>query len=513
MLLYSFILILFLLTLCFGANILIMSTVPSLSHSIWNQRLAKLIADRNHQVTVLDSFPSKIFHPNITHHELGIAFDFQKFDMKKYSLQSSPWFHIDLTFYLVHKSCEQQLTSPMAKKFLDAYKDKNKPFDLIIWDAACCESFLGFLVKFGSPPLVSATPAISSLQLMNYAGNYDNPSYVPLSFSLFTSHMNFWERVENTLLYLYQIKTFYFSHIPNENQLAKRIFGSETPNVEELAKRSLVTLVGSHPVIEGVKPLLPSTVSIAGFQIDKPKPLEKELQSFLDSATDGAIYFSFGTNLLCEYLEQEELDIFIRVFKEIKQKVLWKCGMDIPNLPKNVRLGKWFNQSDVLAHPNVKVFISHSGLLGTQEALYHGVPVLAFSFIIDQHFIAQKLEKMGLGIHLIYADLTVSTLKNALQRLLTEPSFQVAMKERSAIFRDTPIPPRDLAIYWIEHALRHPRTNLLRSPVQNMSFYHVLLLDVIAFFVVIIAAVITLLVLLAKCSLKLFCKRSKLKSH
>ena len=36
------------------------------------------------------------------------------------------------------------------------------------------------------------------------------------------------------------------------------------------------------------------------------------------------------------------------------------------------------------AHPNVKVFISHCGMLGTQEALYAGTPMLGLPIFGDQ---------------------------------------------------------------------------------------------------------------------------------
>ena len=44
--------------------------------------------------------------------------------------------------------------------------------------------------------------------------------------------------------------------------------------------------------------------------------------------------------------------------------ILWKWDEDnIADLPKNVMIKKWVPQQDLLAHPNLKLFVTHGGLL------------------------------------------------------------------------------------------------------------------------------------------------------
>ena len=41
-------------------------------------------------------------------------------------------------------------------------------------------------------------------------------------------------------------------------------------------------------------------------------------------------------------------------------------------------------QNDMLAHPNLKVFVTHGGLLSTQKALFHKVPLVGMPISNDQ---------------------------------------------------------------------------------------------------------------------------------
>jgi len=71
-------------------------------------------------------------------------------------------------------------------------------------------------------------------------------------------------------------------------------------------------------------------------------------------------------------------------------------------------------------HPNIKLFISHGGTLSTQQAIYHGVPVLFFPFFFDQITNANYGEQIGYALTLKLKDLDEEEFAIAINRLLTE---------------------------------------------------------------------------------------------
>ena len=67
-------------------------------------------------------------------------------------------------------------------------------------------------------------------------------------------------------------------------------------------------------------------------------------------------------------------------------------------------LMSWLPQNDVLAYPNIKLFISHCGNKGQYEALYHGVPIFGLPVFGDQIYNAAKNQAKGFGTYLNVVD-------------------------------------------------------------------------------------------------------------
>ena len=190
------------------------------------------------------------------------------------------------------------------------------------------------------------------------------------------------------------------------------------------------------------------------------------------------IYVSFGSVLKASQMSDELRIIFTTVFAKLPQRILWKWETDeMEGKPENVMLSKWLPQQDILAHPNLKIFISHMGQSSSQEALCHGKPVVMikqlwffkmsinylkhFHFQIgipvlgDQPGNSLEAEKKGYGINIPIFELTEEKLSNAIKKILANDSFANRAKEHGTLVMDQITQPIDRAVWWIEYAMRH----------------------------------------------------------
>lgn len=93
----------------------------------------------------------------------------------------------------------------------------------------------------------------------------------------------------------------------------------------------------------------------------------------------------------------------------------------LPGKPDNVLIGKWLPQDDILAHPNVRLFMSHCGLGGMSESKYHAVPIVAIPIFADQMTNTAIIVNEGWGIEVPLKTLTQENLSAAIKEVLENP--------------------------------------------------------------------------------------------
>ncbi|KAI5633119.1 UDP-glucoronosyl and UDP-glucosyl transferase domain-containing protein [Phthorimaea operculella] len=251
----------------------------------------------------------------------------------------------------------------------------------------------------------------------------------------------------------------------------KERFGHDTPSLYELRNNIDMLFLNIHPIWDGNTPWPPSIVHTWGIHHKPEKLLPQDLQSYLDTSKNGVIYFSFGTNVDPATLPPERIQMFIRVFSKLPYDVLWKWNHDVlPGKTENIRISKWLPQSDLLRHPNVKVFITQGGLQSTDEAIIAGVPLIGIPMLADQWYNVEKYVHHGIGLKLSIETVNEEQLTNAIKEVIDNKRYRNNIKKLSAVMRDEPMSGLQRAVWWTEHVLRHGGARHLRAPAANISW-------------------------------------------
>lgn len=120
--------------------------------------------------------------------------------------------------------------------------------------------------------------------------------------------------------------------------------------------------------------MIENQIEIGGFHVkNHTNPLPKDIQEFIDSAEHGVVYFSLGGNLRPSKMSNDKKQHIISTLLKLKQKIIWKWDEKLDVDEMQIMIRKWLPQDDILAHPNVKLFITHGGLLSCTEAIMRGV--------------------------------------------------------------------------------------------------------------------------------------------
>lgn len=197
-------------------------------------------------------------------------------------------------------------------------------------------------------------------------------------------------------------------------------------------------------------------------------------------------------------LGNERLSAIVNTFAQLPDyNFIWKFESEPQELPvapsRNVFIAKFLPQNDILAHPSVKAFITHSGLLSTQESLWYGKPMVAIPFFCDQKRTAAKSVRMGVAIEYDFRKFNVESFKHAILKVLNDQSHSQKTQEISKLFRDKPQKSLDLAIFWVEYVIRNPSASIYDPPSLKLgafaaNSYDLILVGLITFHVLIYIA-------------------------
>ncbi|KAL1491843.1 hypothetical protein ABEB36_012378 [Hypothenemus hampei] len=454
---------------------------PGISHNILSTKLIKGLLTAGHDVTMIATLPMKDVPKGGTYREIlveGAQEFFEKmmvemniFDMNKFGM---------LTMLLNRTRNLQEIMKftfedPKVQQLLNS----NEKFDAVILEQFVNDPLKVFAHIYDCP-LILLSGVGPNTMVNRLVGNPSPISYAAhLLLGDFSKDLSFFNRLKNLVAHAMENFMFTFFLFPSDDNFLHQFF-PDAPPLAELCQNVSLVLLNSHVSLSPALPLVPNMVEIGGYFIDPPKKLPKDLKDILDNSPEGVIYFSLGSNLKSKDLPSEQKQWILSVLGNLKEKVLWKFEEDLPGRPKNVFIKKWLPQQDVLAHPNIKLFITHGGLLSTTETIYHGVPILAIPVFGDQSANADRAVSSGYALKLKYntPEFTKENFEKSLNELLHNPTYRENAKFRQKLYHDRPEKPMKTAIYWIEYTIRHRGAPHLTVAGAKLPWYKYYLVDV-----------------------------------
>lgn len=456
-----------LLTLSSCAKILGIFPTPYYSHQIVTQALMKDLAARHHHLTILTTHPHDYNNLNVTQvHFNGTEKIYseivnQSHGKKASNILTQAW--NDQKAYFA--ATTQQLGQREVQQLIS--DGKKGDFDLVIVECFDFCPMMAFAELYDCPIIVF-TSIEMPFPLLELVGNEVNPVVHPEKF--LHGSVEFVERLKASLAYsFYHLVWKHPLHFLHR-KIVQKHFPQVSVSQAQLEDRIALLFTNS---LSTNQPLLPNTVQLNFMHVDPPQALpDGELKTFLDSSANGAILVSLGS-----HSQPKDLDLLMKVFKSLPYNVLWKFEDELRNLPDNIFISSWLPQADILAHPNLKLFITHGGLSSVQESIDREVPMI----IVPHHrATASELVSKGVARSLDLETLNEERLRDAIDEMM-RPERMVNVKLLRGHFRNQPMTSRQKAVWYTEHVLRHRGAKHLEYTARHVPHYQRNCYDIILF--------------------------------
>ena len=131
------------------------------------------------------------------------------------------------------------------------------------------------------------------------------------------------------------------------------------------------------------------------------------------------IYFSMGSTGYARFFEQA-----IEIFGDTKYQCLMTTAglVNLSNVPTNFFVVDYAPGSKLMAKSDLVV--CHGGNGTIYQAMQHGVPIIGIPTMHDQEFNLDRVEDLGIGIHLSELQFKPEHLVEAVDKILSQPYYK-----------------------------------------------------------------------------------------
>ncbi|XP_026811233.1 UDP-glucuronosyltransferase 2C1-like [Rhopalosiphum maidis] len=463
-----------------GVRVLAVETIAGKSHWNFMRAVLRSLTDAGHAVTVFTPFPDGE-RDNYTEVDTSAAFR-MKLDvdlaevLEKFVRPSSI---LPLIVTVSRSLCDAIFQDDRMKAAMRPRADGadgGGDYDVVIVEPMGSECVSHAATVMGLPLVfVVPSPMISHFEGA-FLGHVPNPAVVSHFMADHAVPRSFVQRFGNAILLAYSVFAVRYTEWSQKRDAAT----APRPYDVLAPVHPSAVFVNSHFATEASRPTPPNFVHVGGLHLEKPKSLPHDILEFINESSNGVIYFTFGSVVKMSTMPDYIQKSFKDALAQVPQRVLWKYEGEMEDVPPNVMIKKWFPQRDILLHPKVKLFISHGGISGVYETVDAGVPVLGFPLFYDQHRNIANLVDAGMAISMELLSVSTDIVLNSILELINNEKYSINAKITSERFKDRPMSPEKLIVYWTEYIHRHKGASHLKSHALNLTWYQYFLLDVIA---------------------------------
>ncbi|EDW69911.1 UDP-glucosyltransferase 2 isoform X1 [Drosophila virilis] len=478
-----------------GANIL--AVLPSVwrSHYLFGRRLMQqLVAGpQNHSVTLISPHARgeadvaaplykireiRIEDQDLMQNWLDMGMSFEAEQMHAQSVME----RFTRMIYAGTTNVDLLLSDAQVQKLLTS----GEKFDLLIVDLFLSDALLGFAYYYGVPT-VAISPTGANSWLNNMFGNPQSASLDPSNFLPFTERMSTRQRIANTLMSTFERLTYNFFHLISQQSVYSSHFEvlvNELPNYRDLSKNLSLALINSHPAMDYPRAYLPNMLEVGGLHLRDPQQLQvpNHVRSFMEAAPGGVIYMSLGAEVQTAQLPSEKLSTFLDVFTHLREfhfLLKWETEEFIQPLPDNMMINSWWPQEAILAHPQVKLFISSCGQLSVWESIAGDTPILAIPILAEQEVLAKRLQQKGAALTVDYDAIAYDALLHSIRQLTLNSSYVQHVARLKARLNVGNSDASARALGYIELVLGTGGADFLKSHANSLNFWRAEGLDVL----------------------------------
>ncbi|KAI8898961.1 hypothetical protein BC833DRAFT_564468 [Globomyces pollinis-pini] len=401
-----------------GLTIAIGMTFGSLSHVNTYFHASKLLLEQNH--TLVFATPSQYFKftkdfPHVT-----------TFDIGQMAVQED----VMLEKIIRQESMSSKVIVHFMKQFSDNLETSIKGYqslhekmhvDLMLCDfgeEGCMTVAKHYKVRVG---------ILSHLGFDGWGLEWYIPSFIGEAISQKSHIESFWTRTYNQLQILSVVPSL--MSIDSKNQALKEKLGFG--GIPKPSAKDSFVFGHSFQGFVPARPIPSNGVVFGPMIYPDLTPFNPELKAKLDgfhSVGLSVVYIAFGSvansdNVGINDRLIETIRLLLRQSKKLV--VLWsvtKAKIDIKSLLEEfgsrfVALS-WVQQKHVLAHPAVKVFLTHGGQGSIHEAIYYGKPLVVCPLFGDQFSNAIMVIENGIGLQVRKLRFTPEELANKLMVMM-----------------------------------------------------------------------------------------------